>query len=481
MFTSFAGFLFENRWKTLLAILLVLVIGTGWYQQVKPLPPGLSFNGWPHQVWDVKFHGDLTTRTGLDEKHMDQEIFDEIMHMISQARQFILLDKFLFNDYTGAGGTPHRQLSKELTDALISQKKQFPELKIIFITDPVNEVYGGLPEAHLEQMRGAGIQVVLTKLEKLRDSNPIYSSFWRPFLALFGNGKGTLLPNPLGRGRVSIRSYLRLLNFKANHRKVIVCDQPDGYRALITSANPHDASSSHDNVALSFSGPAVWDVVQAEYAVMRFSGAVPPRFSGTIPKRPSDLKLRWVTEKSILNAVLAQINSLQQGEAMDMMMFYLSHRDVTAAILEAHQRGAEIRILLDPNKDAFGRKKNGIPNRQVAHKFHQAGIAVRWADTKGEQCHSKLFIFRQKHRDTLILGSANMTRRNLDNYNLEANVVLSGSSDQPIFSQANTYFNRAWLNENQALKSVTYDVYADESLKNRVLYFFMEGLGLSTF
>ena len=413
-------------------------------------------------------------------KH-DQAVFDEILAMIDRAQHFILIDKFLFNGYVGAGGKPHRRLSDEFTEALLAQKKRFPQMTIIFITDPVNIVYGGLEEPHLKQLESAGIEVIFTKLERLRDSNPLYSSFWRPFLALWGNSQGQALPNPLGKGRVSLRSYLRLLNFKANHRKVIISDGGGDYRALITSANPHDASSAHDNIALSFSGPAVWDALQAEFAVLRFSGSKPPPFSGTIPRRESSLKLRWVTEKAILNAVQAQIASLKSGEELDIMMFYLSHRAIVRSLTKARERGAKIRILLDPNKDAFGRKKNGIPNRQVAKTFHDAGIEVRWADTHGEQCHSKMLLFRQMHRTTLILGSANLTRRNLNNFNLEANVVLSGPASDPAFGDAQIYFEKAWSNLQSQKKSVPYETYADPSLKNRVLYFFMESWGLSTF
>ena len=49
---------------------------------------------------------------------------------------------------------------------------------------------------------------------------------------------------------MSLRSYLEMLNFKANHRKVFVADSADGPVTIVSSANPHDASSAHSNVAL---------------------------------------------------------------------------------------------------------------------------------------------------------------------------------------------------------------------------------------
>lgn len=475
-------FISRHRWKTVFALVATTALITGWFHQVKPLPTGLNFSGPAQPAWQVQFHGDLTYLDAQNTQQHDQEIFDEILAMIARAERFILVDMFLFNAYTGAGALPYRLLSQELTDALIAKKQQDPSMQIVFITDPVNTVYGGKPEPHLQALSDQGIEVVFTDLTQLRDSNPLYSSFWRPFLAFLGNGPGSALPNPLGKGRVSVRSYLRLLNFKANHRKVLICDGPDGYRALVTSANPHDASSAHDNIALSFSGPAVWDALQAEFAVLRMSGVEPPELGApAAATSPSRLQLRWVTERAILNAILAQIASLQAGERLDVMMFYLSHRSIVEALIAAHDRGAKIQVLLDPNKDAFGRKKNGIPNRQVAYRFQRAGITVRWADTHGEQCHSKMLLFQQAHRHTLILGSANLTRRNLDNYNLEANVVLAGAASEAVFSDAKAYFDQAWGNLGQRRKSVGYATYADPSLKNRLLYWVMESMGLSTF
>src|SRR5690606_40100432 len=59
------------------------------------------------------------------------------------------------------------------------------------------------------------------------------------------------------------------------------------------------------------------------------------------------------------------------------------------ALIRARDRGARVRVLLDANKDAFGREKDGVPNRPVAAELHRAGIPVRFASTHGEQFHSK--------------------------------------------------------------------------------------------
>ena len=62
-----------------------------------------------------------------------------------------------------------------------------PSLSILLLTDPINDVYGGAPSPLLAELRKAGIEVVVTDLERLRDSNPFYSSLWRTLLQWWGN------------------------------------------------------------------------------------------------------------------------------------------------------------------------------------------------------------------------------------------------------------------------------------------------------
>ena len=465
----------------MLLALLIVASSVGWYNTVKPLPEGVNFNGQPWPAHDVAFLGDMTYLDPSGQRQSDQVIFDEVIAMIKQARRLILIDMFLFNDYLGASPEPIRNLSQELTTTLLDQKQRHPNLRIVFITDPINTVYGSIPESHLETLKAAGAEVILTNLMPLRDSNPIYSAWYRIFLQPFGEGQGSSLPNPFGKGQVSFRSYFHLLNFKANHRKVIVCDQGGDYTALVTSANPHDASSAHDNIALRFSGKTAWDILQAEGSVLAFSGGPELVIPEPPDPAPSNLMLRLVTEKAILNAILAQINALEKGDRLDIVMFYFSHRAIVNELKRAQRRGASIQMVLDPNKDAFGREKNGIPNRQVAQELHDAGISIRWADTHGEQCHSKMLLFTHQHQRVLLLGSANLTRRNLDNYNLEMNVVLTGPPNHQAFLDAATYFQQFWSNTAGRQLTLDFEAFADNHWGRKVLYRIMERFGLSTF
>jgi hypothetical protein len=343
------------------------------------LAPGFAYAGKPHAASHVEFLHDDTWVDPTGCRHVSQRIFDEVFRLIDQARHLVLLDMFLFNNFQGKQPETTRALAAELTTRLIHQKNRFPDISIIIITDPINTVYGGLPSPYLQRLRQHSITVHITDLNRLPDSNSAYSWIWRLLIKPLGNARAQTLPNPFGAGRVSLRSWLRLLNFKANHRKVLITDQDDQWVGLVTSGNAHDGSSAHSNVALRFDGDTVMDLYHSELAVLGLSTAPAP--VKTIPDRPNEpdtYQLQLVTERRIKDAALTLINTAQAVDAVDIMMFYLADREIVNAIKAAQQRGVNVRLLLDPNKDAFGFSKNGIPNRPVPQEMHRAGVAVRW-------------------------------------------------------------------------------------------------------
>ncbi|MCW8841536.1 MAG: phospholipase D family protein [Gammaproteobacteria bacterium] len=467
-------------------VLLLAYLAVAVYHSYKPLPPGISVAMPLRAVDEVRFLADYTYIDEQGERRSEQMIFDEILRLIAQAEQLIVLDMFLINDFAGDARHSLRPLSREITDALIRRRAEVPGLEVVLITDPFNTLYNGVASSHLERLEAAGVKVVLTDLTRLRDSNPSWSALWRIFFRWLGNSPdGGWLPSPVGPEKVGLRTYLTLLNFNANHRKTFIADEGDGWVGLVTSGNPHDASSAHDNVALRFSGAAALDLLQTERAVSHFSGNAFP----ASPEAPSTeslpqrgMRLQILTESRIRQASLQAINGAQPGDAIDIAVFYLSHREIVEALKAAQSSGVALRLLLDPNEDAFGRKKNGIPNRQVALELTEAGVPVRWCDTHGEQCHSKFLMLRRAGGEAeLILGSANFTRRNLDDYNLETNVRLLASGESQVMQQAAGWFEEYWHNRSGRRLSVDYEKYRDPSRRRYWFYRFMEASGWSTF
>jgi phosphatidylserine/phosphatidylglycerophosphate/cardiolipin synthase-like enzyme len=456
--------------------LLIRLVGSGliitWivlfaFHLSKPLPEGISVAAPMRSAFGMEFLHDLTFQAG-GHPLGEQRIFDRILSMIDAADDFIVIDMFLFNGEHG-GERAYRPLSVELTEHLVSKKTSNPGLRATFITDEINNFYGAYTSPEIERLQAAGVEVITTRMSRLRDSNPAYSSLWRMFAGWFGTRGPGWLPHPLSSSgqEVTARAYFKLLNFKANHRKLIVTDN----ECLITSANPHDASSFHSNVAFTGEGPICADLLAAERAVAAFSGGSVddwPVFqadhqtageAGPVVQGASawDGTVQLVTEGKILEGFLTDVGAAGAGDRVDLAMFYVSERKVVKALLDAAGRGASVRLILDPNKDAFGREKGGIPNRQVATEL---------LTRSGGQID--------------VRGSANLTRRNIGDYNLEADLRFSLPREAPVAAAVHRYLDRVFGNEGGDF-TLPYEAYQDDSWLKRILYRLEEFTGFCSF
>lgn len=477
--------------------LIIFITGLvlyGWWHSTKPLPPGLDFSGTDHSIGagQVTFLADVTTSSAVGQRVIEQQIFPTLFSLIDQAERYILLDFFLINDHQGLQtSTAHEPLAAELVEHLLTRKKQVPALVIDLLTDPINSAYDGAEAKALNRLRAAGVNVIETDLLPLRDSNPLYSLWWRLLLRWIPDW-GHYLPHPFDATgpRVSLAGWLKLINFKANHRKVALIDQQHTWASLITSANPHGGSRQHSNVGLVVrDAQLAQDLYHSEQAVARMSGGQLhplPRLSSTDDShrsRPATT-VRLLTEASIGSTLCAAIASSAEDDSIRMVMFYLADRAVIEALIKASQRGVNVELILDPNRDAFGYEKNGVPNRPVAAELKQksAGrIAIRWYRTQGEQFHSKLVLIRHSSGNSRVfLGSANLTRRNIGNYNLETDLLLRGPNTAPPIAAVNDYFSALWDNRDHPY-TLAYSAFADPSRRKYLQYRIQESCGLGTF
>ncbi len=483
------------------ALIVVLIVGL--YGAYKPLPPGLDLAGPEHELSNssIHFYRDVTYTNSEGMRQSDQQIFDEIFRMIDGAQEYLLLDMFFYSDFLGTGTSSYRQLARELTDKLVAKKQQNPGVTIQVITDPINTMYGGFEPEHFARLKESNISVIVTDLRPLRDTNPLYSAFWRTFFRWIPDElPGHVFPNPLdmSKPKVPIQAYFDSFNFKANHRKVVVADYQQGDKVgiatLVTSANPHDGSSAHTNTAIKVDEYIWRDAIESERATAAFSHVTLAMPSENLIARTNastdihidseeTIKTQFLTERAVERKIIEQIDTLKKDDSLDMAMFYLSDRHIVRELEHADQRGVAIRLLLDANKDAFGREKNGIPNRQVAHELltDSAGTTqVRWCDTHGEQCHSKILIFKHGETHSMIQGSANLTSRNLDNLTLESDIFIAGSASTTAIADARRYFETAWNNDGNNY-SLDYAAYADTSVFKTVWYRIGEFTGMSRY
>ncbi|MFO7822018.1 MAG: hypothetical protein R6V56_08220, partial [Lentisphaeria bacterium] len=213
-------------------------------------------------------------------RHVEQKIMPRLFDMIERADDCIVLDMFLLN---GFGSLPadvsaenRRDLSHDLIKALAEKKRRSPEIFILFVTDPINAVYSARCPPAFKELAAAGGSVVCTDLRQMPDSNLVYSPFYRvarPFMRYVPGVHKPLMQNPFGGRRspmekVGIAQLAALLNFKANHRKVALIKNGDSrWEALVTSANPHTASSLHGNVAVHLTAGPLTEMVRSEYLI----------------------------------------------------------------------------------------------------------------------------------------------------------------------------------------------------------------------
>ncbi|MGD6857178.1 phospholipase D family protein [Bacillus infantis] len=472
----------KKIWVPAVVLLLIVYSVTVIYHTNKKLPEGLSYEGKVHQVDDLQLLTDLSYEDKKGKRQHEQEIFERMQEAIEEAEEYIVMDMFLYSGYYDKE-EKFPPLSQNITDRLIMKKKQNPEMPIIVITDKINTTYGSHKAPELEELKKNGIEVVMTELEPLRDSNPLYSGFWRMFLQWFGqDGKGWL-PNPLANTApdVTARSYLDLLNIKANHRKVFVSEKT----AIVSSGNPHDASGYHSNIAFEGSGSFIEDLLQTEQAVIDYSGydIQLPKYQQQDAEEGGPVSLQVLTEGKILKHIVQEIDESRKGDIIWLGMFYLADRDVIGGLEEAADRGVQVNLVFDPNQNAFGSEKTGLPNIPVASELEKLGkenISIRWYNTDEEQYHPKLMFIHKKTDSVLIGGSANFTKRNLDDLNLETDLKIAAPNDTPVMEDADAYFKRIWENED-GIYTLDYATQEELPVFRYIVYSLQKMLGFTTY
>jgi len=474
-----AGHKKRNMILMIFSAALILPLYFGWSTAA---PKGTSYGSLPASVSELRLLYDITYIKEEDLIH-EQTILEEQLEMIREAKDFIVADIFLYNNYYDTKKYQFPNSTQRFTDALIEKKQEQPNLKAYVITDEINNSYSSALNEQFQQLEENGIDVIVTDLSKVRDSNPVYAGYYRSYIRHFGLGTDGWMKNPFGDNgpEVNIRNYLRLLNFKANHRKVLITDNG----AIVSSSNPHDGSSYHSNIAFQFSGEAVNYLLEAEKAVAAFSGTeikdVEYKYNESVIR--ADTEVQVLTEDKIKDKILEMIKGTEAGDRIDLGMFYLAHREIIKQLTLAADRGVEIRVILDANKDAFGFEKNGIPNRQAAAELVKKSdnkVQVRWYLTHGEQFHTKVIAAYKKEEVVLIGGSANFTRRNIDNYNLEADIMVTIKKEDPLAKEFQAYFDRLWENR-EGTYTAELSEYADDSMWKVLIYRIQEKTGLSTF
>jgi len=432
--------------------------------------------------------------------------------MIESADGCIVASVFLFDNLYPPDGvaTSDRDVVAEFTELLVAKRRASPDVPVVLVLDLMHKAWSDRRSEAVARLREAGVDVFYSDRLDTHSATrlPAFESSVETWYRMDDAVGGPLgkITRTVGKAPVPFVTYkfdgepIRLATvfnaamFKANHRKLLVTRAGGRWEAMVTSANPHNASIPNENYSLTVAGPLAAylymvqraDVVrsiergghycdwctqdpayQARFLDAQLPALAPEAYAPPVADGPDfrGPRVMCATEEAIEAGVLAMLERAGPGDEIRIQMFYLSRVPVINALLDAaHRTGRPVRLLLDSNRIGLGYPKNGTPNAQVAaYLLGRAGtegldLRVRWYATRGEQNHAKIMSITNpgtgKHE--LTTGSANWTRKNLDCINLEANLFVR---DTPrVTAQFNELFDQLWDNAMPGLEtSVAWD------------------------
>jgi phosphatidylserine/phosphatidylglycerophosphate/cardiolipin synthase-like enzyme len=392
--------------KIVFLVLLLAWLSLVFWNSAKPLPPGTHIVSQVSRLSeaDVDF---------LYDSPQHPDIRAREMSAIDHAEQLIVLDR--------------SPVTPELAQHLLARKHLRPNLKVVLVTDPGNEAFGGTPAQTLASLEEAGIIVAHVRLDRLRDSNPLYSGLWRLLFAWWSD------PFNEAPGQVTLPAWSRMQNFKADLRQLVVADDGSGgWTAVIA---PAGAPAS-----LILRGSLARAMIAGELQIAAWSTD-----DDRLPSGPpmdgrgvGSIDARFLTEGAIETALLDAIAAAGSGDQICIAVEKLSDRRIIAAALRAAARGARLQVLL---------ARNQMPNQAVSGELLREGggrIEVRWYPSGQGGSHPKLLVVRHRTGLWMNFGSANFTRRNLGDLNLESSVELRMPARSAPARAVNEYFAKIW-------------------------------------
>ena len=474
---------------------------------IKTPPLGINYESPIRETENAEFHYDLTYLDKDGNIQYDRNLWDATYKVIDNAKDYLIVEMFLFNDLSNKDKEHFPEFAKEYTERLVKKQKENPNLKVYILADENNNFYGAFEHPFITSMKNTGINVIVVDIFKLKDTFPWYSPFWRTFIKPMGNpqNKGWIT-NFYGDmwPKLTIRNLLRALNVKADHKKVFLNEK----EVVVSSANIHDPSYFHENIAIYTDGPIVKDVLHNLQLVTKFSDSEinvdgsDRRMenimnSGSNDKTETDektlnsenqkennvkqinneeneqnvkektsinseknsitdteghtYKIQYLTEGAIGKHLDEDIDSLKAGDELLMGMYFLADKGVIDRLIKAANRGVKIRIIFDRSRDAFGMSTNGLPNKPVSKKLKKktkGKIEIKWYFTNNEQYHTKITLMKKTDGNVIInAGSANLIKKNIRGYIMDANFRILTTQDSKISKDIYEYFDRLWENK----------------------------------
>ena len=423
------------RGRTLLLIAVLAWAGVAAWNAWKPLPRGTHVMS-------------LTTRLAESQVQIvsastgGNEIEDRELAVIDRAGELIVLDA--------------APLSRAVGRGLLLQRSRRPNIKVVLVSDPRSEAYGGTPVEYLESLERAGVIVARVRLERLRDSVPLYSALWRMTLGWWSE------PFDEQPGEPGLRAALRARNGKADQRRLLIADDgAGGWVSLLSSAPGGD-------LAVQITGGLAHDMAASELEIAAWSSAddrlpVAPRAAA---RGPGSIDARFLTEGAIRAAMLDALGIAAAGDEVALAAPRLSDRRLIDAVLSAAARGAHVRVLLD----------SAAPNIPVAAELESGGGNVELrSPMPAALTPAALALVAHRGELWASAGAADFTRPSLDDVDLESAVELRLPERTVAARDLENHFAAKWAT------GAAYPRYAAESRAEYWRHRVMAAAGLAEF
>jgi len=310
-------------------------------------------------------------------------IFSSAKDMIKSAKSNIQVEMYSFTN-------------KEMADLLCDEAKR--GIKVQVILDPTsgsNSGQSGQNNEIIEQLKSSGVEVVTYPVDEKKK--------------------------------------------QIDHVKLLIVD---GKSVLMGGMNWGEHSPYNHDANLKIEGPEVNKYEKIFTRDWEKSGGKP----FTPPPEAKEV----AGGKSLVNSAASEIGqtsikpvimrNIEKAEkSIHAEMFVLSDSDVINGLIDAHNRGVDVKVLLDPN----GVSEGWSPNGKTFKTLKKAGVPVKWynVDTSTqEKLHAKWATIDGKET---IIGSANWSYKGLHiNREIATNVV-----DEEVTSVFEKQFEYDWNNK----------------------------------
>ena len=426
------------RGRTLLLIAVLAWAAVAVWNAQKPLPPGTHVASLATRLAESQVQILSAAAAGGSAAGGDIEARE--LAAIDRASELIVLDA--------------APLSRAVGRGLLLQRAKRPNIKILLVSDPRSEAYGGTPAEYLESLERAGVIVARVRLDRLRDCIPLYSGLWRLTVGWWSD--------PFDEP--GLRAALRARNLKGDQRRLLVADDGAGGWVSLVSA------AAEGDLAVQISGDLARDIAASELKIAAWSSGDDrlPAAPRAAVRGPGSIDARFLTEGAIRGALLDALDTAAAGDEVGLAAPRLSDRRVIDALLRAAARGAHVRVLLDPA---------AVPNGPVAAELERGGgshIELRWRVRPALATASLAWVARRGEL-WASAGAADFTRPSLDDIDLESAIELRLPERAAAARALETHFAAKWA------AGAAYPRYAVESQTDYWEYRFTEAAALAAY